>query len=188
MFLESKKNNSCKSGVGFTIIELVISVSILSVAIIGIYASFSMMSVLSTEMSDRLIAVYLAQEGLEIVKNIRDTNWMSQDLEARSWDEGLSACENEPGCEVDYKTNGSAESPVYPWQERFLTTSSDAGFYGYSAGEETKFKRKITINKSSAPYALRVKAEVFWNSKPTIINPTGAEESIIVENILYDWY
>lgn len=173
---------------GFTIIELVISVSILSVAVIGIYASFSMMSVLSTEMSDRLTASYLAQEGLEIVRNIRDTNWMSEDLGTRNWDEGLLVCENEFGCEVEYKTNGSAENPAYPWQERFLTISPEAGFYGYSSGTETKFKRKITINATLAPHILRVKAEVFWASKPTIINPLGVQESVVVEDILYNWY
>lgn len=174
---------------GFTIIELIISIFILSIAIIGVYASFSVMNILSSEASDRLVAAYLAQEGLEIIRNIRDTNWIeASQVGLVAWDDGLEPCEGDLGCEVDYKTTGSVANPVYPWQDRFLKISENNAFYGYSDGLDTKFKRKITVDKTLAPYILKVAAEVSWRQKPTIINPNGKEDSIVVEDVLYDWY
>ena len=175
-----------ESGAGFTIIELIISIFILSVAIIGVYAAFSVMVILSSEAEDRLVAAYLAQEGVEIIRNIRDSNW----IKGRGWDEYIGGCgSGTTGCEVDYKTTGSLENPVYVWvgQGRFLKIDPENSFYNYDVGAETKFTRKITIEPLDV-FIVRVKAEVFWNKKPSIISPDGAEDSIAVEETLYDWY
>jgi prepilin-type N-terminal cleavage/methylation domain-containing protein len=51
---------------GFTLIELIISVFILSVAVVGIFNAFSIMIILTSDAADRLTATYLAQEGEEI--------------------------------------------------------------------------------------------------------------------------
>lgn len=175
---------------GFTLIELMISIFILSVGIIAVYGAFSIMAILSSEASDRLTAAYLAQEGVEIIRNIRDTNWLNpQEFGVIEWDRGLDACENELGCEVDYTTTGFGSTPVYPWQETPLVINSETGFYGYdSSGTATKFTRKITIDTSLAPDALRVKAEVFWDRKPSILSPIGGIDSVAAESVLYDWY
>ena len=72
----NKKMNSSK---GFTIIELIISIFILSVALVGIFSAFSIVTILTSDSADRLTGTYLAQEGMEIVRNIRDTNWIKMD-------------------------------------------------------------------------------------------------------------
>ena len=64
---------------GFTLIELVISIFLLCFVIIGVYNAFSIIVILTSDTSDRLTATYLAQEGIEIVRNIRDTNWLNMD-------------------------------------------------------------------------------------------------------------
>jgi len=175
---------------GFTIIEMVISIFILSIAIITIFGSFSLMVQLSSEAGDRLTATYLAQEGVEIIRNIRETNWLASATGSGvvAWDDGLSACSSALGCEVDYKTTGFGENPVYPWQDRFLKTDVDNHFYGYDSGTDTKFKRKITIDKTLAPYILKVKVKVSWKKKPSVIDPNGAEGTTEAEDILYDWH
>ena len=179
-----------KSGAGFTIIEMVISIFILSVAVIALFGTFSIMVILSSEAEDRLIATYLAQEGIEIIRNIRDNNWLASaaDSEGVAWDQGLGACYSAAGCEVDYRATGFGVNPAYPWQDRFLKTSSDKYFYGYDSGTETKFKRKITIDETIAPHILKIKADVFWKRRPSIINPAGGDGTIEAEDILYNWY
>lgn len=175
---------------GFTIIEMAISIFLLAVAVIGIFTSFSFVGMLSAEAEDRLAATYLAQEGIEIIRNIRDTNWLQNVLKPGevAWDDGLYACQQEMGCEVDYKTTGEDANLAYPWQDRYLKRGENDPFFNYGSGSVTKFKRKITIDASLAPYILKVKAEVFWNKKPTIINPNGAIDSFVAEETLYDWY
>lgn len=183
------RNKQNKPLTGFTIIEMVISIFILSIGIIAIFASFSVMLILSSESEDRLIATYLAQEGLEIIRNIRDNNWLlSESNPSATWNDGLSACESAAGCEVDRKTTGSGESPVYPWQDRFLKRNADDLFFEYDSGVETKFKRKIEIDTTLAPYILKVKAQVFWKKRPSLIDLAGGLGTVEVEDILYNWY
>ena len=71
---------TAKLSAGFTIIELIISISILSVAIVGIFSAFSIITILTSDSADRLTGTYLAQEGMEIVRNIRDNNWLNMDV------------------------------------------------------------------------------------------------------------
>lgn len=171
---------------GFTIIELVIAIFILSVAVIGIYNSFSTMVVLTSGAADRLTAAYLAQEGMEIVRNIRDTNWIN----GNSWYDGLSGCDN--GCMGDYKITGAVDSQLSPYVDsEYLKIDTD-GFYSQTSGAETRFRRKITItfiDGGELPsYIANVSVQVFWNQKPTILNPDGLPGVIETEENLYDWY
>ena len=177
---------------GFTIIELSISIFILAIAIIGAYNAFTIMDILTSNSSDRFTAAYLAQEGVEIVRNIRDTNW----LESASWTDGLEDCES--GCQADYKTFGTTETPLKPW------TGTDADYLCmennfYVLDDEcadqnvTRFKRKITITPIQTPGEeddiLKVEVEVSWTSKKGAVYflDETSKESIIAEEYLYNW-
>ncbi len=173
---------------GFTIIELIISIFILSIAIIGVYGAFSAMVILTSSTADRLTAAYLAQEGAEVIRNIRDNNWLLEN----TWDEGLSACKG-GGCEVDYTTTGLFSNPVGAFGKNKLKKDTVSRFYNYETGEETNFIRKITIdclpdNNCSTDYIMKVIVEVSWDEKPNILNPVGMTNSIKVEDTLYNWY
>jgi prepilin-type N-terminal cleavage/methylation domain-containing protein len=183
---------SLKNQKGFTIIEIIIAIFILSVSIIGVYSAFSAMKVLTSGSTDKLMASYLAQEGVEIVINIRDQNWINMSIIPNvNWDDGLAEntdCTH--GCEVDYQTTGTALNPLRPWTSdgNYLRIDS-SGFYGYSTinSTPTKFKRKITITTLN-DHVLKVISEVFWDVKPNILNPLRTQESVKIEEVLYNWY
>lgn len=162
---------------GFTLIELVIAIFILAVAIIGVYNAYSTVVVLTAGASSRLTAAYLVQEGIEIVRNMRDNNW----LQGR-WAEGLLGCEY--GCEADYKTGTSSEvTPLrdYPTGGNYLKINNDNGFYSYdSTGSPTKFKRKIIITPQGAD-VLKIFVSVTWEEKDETFE-------IRAEEYLYNWY
>ena len=202
---------------GFTIIELIISIFILTIAIVGIYNAFSVVTILTSDSVDRLTASYLAQEGMEIVRNIREINWLNMDVgnpTNASWLDGLSLygannnfdC-NTQGCEVDYTTTGSSSNLVLRQVGDYLNIDTN-GFYGYGAGTPTKFKRKIIITpiqdvdyspSNPPPYLyhiIKVTTQVSWDEKATITNPSGFSASscveggncIVAKETLYDWY
>ena len=79
-----------KNNKGFTIIELIISIFILSVGLVGVFNALSVVTVLTAGSADRVTATYLAQEGMEIVRNIRDTNWLAMDTCPRGGGEILT--------------------------------------------------------------------------------------------------
>ena len=171
---------------GFTLIELVISIFILVVAIVGVYNSFSTVVVLTTGASSRLTASYLAQEGIEIVRNIRDNNWLKMgEYPETIWADGLLDCEY--GCEADYRTGTLMDSgsglSAFISDGNYLNINSDNGFYSYdSVGifSPTKFKRKITI-VPQGENVLRVSVLAIWGVKDETFG-------VDVEEYLYNWY
>jgi len=178
---------------GLTIIELVISIFVLMAGVIVIFGSFSIIAILVSNIEDQLTAVYLGQEGIEIIRNLRDNNWKRiAKREEINWDRGLiEACQD--GCMVDFTTDGSL-NPILPWNEnQYLNIQPDTNFYSYKEGEKTKFRRRIDIIKLKPPKEeeeaiLKVVVTVFWDQKPNILNPQGNPGKIQITNTLYNWY
>jgi len=192
---------SGESGAGFTMIELIIAIFVLTVAVIGVYGAFSMMVITTAQMSDRFTASYLAQEGIEVVRNIRDNNWLQEnDWRCGLTDlpEGAGECsvgnqdfsQNTGGAEADYKTGTSVGTGLTPYgaSGRYLKldSSNSNNFYNYLSGSDTKLKRRIIINTVN-DYIIQVLVTVSWDEKSTIINPNG-QNSITAEEYLYNWY
>ena len=153
---------------GFTIIEVLIAVAVITIGVLGILGVIYQTTSYIALSSSRLVAIYLAQEGMEIVRNIRDTNWLNN----RSWDQGL----NTGVWEADYN-----DSALTPFQEdRNLRTNG--GFYNYDSGQGTKFKRKITTGLTSCGVVtcLSVKSEVSWQH-------FGRSQKAETEGYLYNW-
>lgn len=154
-----------RQSAGFTMIELIIALAILSFGIVGVYEAISPLFSATYNTSNKLIAVNLAQEGMEIARNIRDNNFIeSAGNPSILWSRGLSGCEL--GCRLDYKTTSANQLQPYLPAE-FLKINAD-GFYGYDSGDNTIFKRKITASLESGTDILRVSSLVEWsfNGKP----------------------
>lgn len=169
---------------GFTIIELIISLFILTVAIIGIYSAFYTVAVQTDNISNRFTASYLAGEGMEIVRNVRDNNWLKSTNPDNpiTWDNGLAICAQ--GCQADYKTGTTTEAiSLVPYSDLSYLSINNDGFYSYETNDatETKFRRKIVINTVDTDI-LKVTVTVYWP------NGQGGEGELSVEGYLYNWY
>lgn len=76
---------------GFTLIEATLSTFILAVGALGAFGAIQMINSFTSGISSRLQAIYLAQEGIENIRNIRDSNWLGQRYSpALLWDNGIS--------------------------------------------------------------------------------------------------
>lgn len=158
---------------GFTLLEVIITLFVVIVGVVAVYIA-SQQSLFYTQNSiSQLTAAYLAQEGIEIVRNIRDTNWLNN----RNWDTGLTACEaSSGGCEADYGDGSLSPSGATLIPLNLETT----GFYGYNSGTPTRFTRRITIG--SEPGYLKVIVLVEWKQKG------GGPKSIGIQENLYPWW
>lgn len=156
---------------GFTLLEMLIAVFVITVGIIGAAALFVRVTASALVASDRLTAAYLAKEGIEIVRNIRDTNWLNNEF----WDEGLYPnCTG--GCEGDYTMTENLDS----WQGRFLNIDVQE-FYSYRGSDRpTKFQRKISIEKPTDDI-LKILVEINWTEK-------RSPYSLSVREEIYRWW
>jgi len=75
-----------KKQLGFTILELMITISIFLAGILAIYGVAQQPLYFSSLFMSKFTASYLAQEGIENTRNIRDTNWIN----SLPWDAGLT--------------------------------------------------------------------------------------------------
>ena len=176
------KPKGLKNKNGFTIVEIIITIVILGFGFVGIYGFFHPTSILTFNFSLHSKADYLAQEGFEVVKNIRDNNIISQ----IGWSKGLSDCQG--GCQLDYKTGTAVETPANALQSYTgnpLNINED-GFYSYDNGTPSRFKRKIIITRAflcqgdptachEIDNALKVDILIMWdyNGKPFIFETIG---------------
>lgn len=160
---------------GFTLIESIIAIAILTSGIIVIYGVFYNISDQVSSTSYNLIASYLAQEGIEVIRNIRDNNWI-QNPNSNWLNEN---CEYGCNFEVDYSTNYNNQ--INPYGDNFLNIDSN-NMYSYSTLGDyspTIFKRKISIGGSNDVFT--VTSLVTWEYK-------GDNFFTQINEILYNWY
>lgn len=164
----------CSKNSGFTIIEIIIAISVLSFGIVLVQQSFLEVANATYAGSFRLTASYLAQEGLEIIRSMRDSNVINN----TAWPDGFLDGPCAVACQADYSTKRPKE--LAPYNNSFLGLNQD-GFYSYQDSlRPSIFKRKITIQKiPEAPGMVYVTVEVIWsyNGKPF---------NIVASEYLYD--
>lgn len=68
------KKNITKKNTGFTLVETLVSIAIFSISILGILSVLASGVTNTTYAKDKMIAGYLAQEGIEYLRNLRDND------------------------------------------------------------------------------------------------------------------
>lgn len=161
----------------FTIIEVMMAIFVLTVAVGGSFALIQQTLVSASINQQKLIAYYLAQEGIEIVRNIRDSNWLEKrSIPTISWDDGIA-----DNLSVGQFQNYLADYnklELISFEDKVLNLDED-GFYSYSVGTPTRFKREITIQKTDDD-SFEVSVKVQWTERRRTHN-------IEVIDLLYNW-
>lgn len=81
---------------GFTLLEAILAIAIIITGLVALL-TLARLSILAADSSaNRIRAVAYAQEAMEIIRNIRDTNWLEYDSDSTTpWNDGLySAIDN----------------------------------------------------------------------------------------------
>ncbi|MEI7777683.1 MAG: prepilin-type N-terminal cleavage/methylation domain-containing protein [bacterium] len=167
MINKVRKNNKS----GFTIIETLVAISVLLIALAGPLTIASKGLYSSYYSRDEVTAFYLAQEGIEYFRNLRDAN----SLAGQSWDNHFSECSGK--CRIDVTNNNPANSgitscasdtntlPGFSCNRLNLDTNN---IYDYSTGTSTNFTREITVktipNGTNPVVEYQITSTVSWVS------------------------
>lgn len=163
---------------GFTLLETIVALSVLTIGMGGVVVFLQQTVAAVPDPVGRLEALYLAQEGIEIVRNIRDANFARiADAQSVGWLDNLGGCAPPTGCEATYQSEDLEAS-----QHRNLFRNS-AGFYDYeNTGTETSFQRTIVVQPDPGPTPPRadVKVTVEWEMR-------GVSNSVSASTHIYNW-
>ena len=108
---------------GFTLVETLVAISIFTMSILGL------MSVLASGISNinyatnKMAASYLAQEGIEYVRNIRDTDSLYTSITGKTWDTFKNANVTYPSSYPDF-TRTITMTEVNPDEVRISSSVS----------------------------------------------------------------
>ncbi|MDO8240729.1 MAG: prepilin-type N-terminal cleavage/methylation domain-containing protein [Candidatus Moranbacteria bacterium] len=168
---------------GFSLVEVLFSVFLVS---IGLLASLQLLSKGLTESldsRDQSIASGLAQEGIELVRNVRDNNWATADA-------GKSFAHFVLGgdCRIDksYAYPASIDCTAGVPAKRLYIDST--GFYGHSSvnSTATKFYRKLIISGATDRTVISM---VAWNGSFPASNAdcNTKNKCVYTETTLSSW-
>ena len=167
-----KENRKLRNS-GQTLIETIVAIAILTTGIIGGLA-LAIQSLSSSERSsNEIIATNLAREGAEVVRQVRDSNWLDNNLRSCNYIENGQECVREWAdfggaiCDCGFLTqcngfplapdfNGTAGLPIICRNYRVEFNPSNGNITmdnrgGFSAGEYLLYKHESgAYNHSSS--------------------------------------
>ncbi len=154
-----------KNNKGFTLLETIVAVGLIVVGLVAALVLITTSLFYVSNIQDRLAAANLTAEGIEVVRNIRDNNW----LQNLVWNNGLA--------DGDYQAAYDSMSLSLYSADPLLLDSN--GVYNYTSGETTSYVRKISILNLSN-YEIRIVAAVTWQRR-------GITYSSSAEEHLFNW-
>jgi Tfp pilus assembly protein PilV len=159
---------------GQLLIEAMIAIGVVTFGLLGVFSLLSQSMGLNKVAADQYVGAYLASEGIEVVKNIIDTNI----YQSRAWNDGVS----DGTYAVQYDTKTLTSTAI----DTPLKFDPATGMYNYSVGADTNFKRSVKItslrlNSQNQPDELQVDSVVTWNGRG------GMQYKINLENHFLNW-
>jgi prepilin-type N-terminal cleavage/methylation domain-containing protein len=167
------KAKSKKQKAAFTLVETLVAIAILLLAIGGPLTIAAQSFFAARFSKDNLTAIYLAQEGIEVVRYQRDSN----SLAGADWLSGLSNCLGEKCFRGAFTNNPifnacSAECIPLGYNE---TTNQ----YGYGNIPVSKYTREISVQQLSETEIV-VTSIVKWSNG-------SIEREVELKENLYNW-
>lgn len=171
---------------GQTLLESLLAVTVIVIGIVAIVSLFIALNIAGRQNQDQLVASYLAQEGIEVIRNIRDSNWLAQ----------------ESGKSLDWTDNWTASADItaipllsfnYVWSLSFvpndyslLYQDPDTKVYRQFDGSvpanylPTKWSRLLEISPLPSGNGYQIISKVKWAEQ-------GKEHIFALAENIYDW-
>lgn len=179
--IEKYSNKRIANHSGFTLLEITVVIFIIVLGMTGVLSLVNQNIQVEYVNKNMIIGSQLAQEGLELVRNKRDVNW----LKGEDWEHSASPNSNfdiiqDKTYAIDY--TGLINSAPNDISAAGAKLYQDAnGFYNNSgAGTATIFSRLITVGDENPLASTSVTCLVQWRKGTNVYNFTA-------QTVLYDW-
>ncbi len=185
---------SNKKNRGFTLIESLVAVAVLSTSILGAFTAVQSSLRNSISTKDQITAFYLIQEAMEFIKNTRDENALytiANPSTPRSWLYGLSSATADPCwyggggtnqkvCRIDSPNKTTVYCGDAFGSCPLLKQDSVTRLFGHSAGwTDTIFRREIQFTNISLDREVVVRIRVSWTNR-------GVSKTVEVSQTLFN--
>ncbi len=144
----------------FTLVEVVIAITVISVTMVAVYGLIISVMNANQRNLHNLQASYLAAEGLEVFRFMRDSNWLGN----YSWDRGFD------DVSLTYYLEVSEASP-------FWALSTDIS---HIAVVDSIYSREFAIAETGTEKTIQVTCTVSWDER-------GIPKSYALSTFLSDW-
>lgn len=166
-----KKTKLSKNG-GFTLVEILVVIFIFGIVIGAAMTLFNLNVFGANTVKNNYIASGLIQEGIEVMKNLRDSDWHSG--------KSFGSFGSSVGVTADGSYIGQWNSAqLANFVDAFLKENTATGLFSYDEGVDTIFKRKIELSTVSA-VEKKVVVTITWNQR-------NLARSLSAESHLFNW-
>jgi len=147
------KNVQKRNSSGFTLIETLVAITILVVSVSAplTLAAKGLSSAYFAR--DQITAFYLAQEAVEIIRNMRDENILS----GRGWTSGIPI--GTPFI-AEALTN---TTEVCTGTCEYLKYNDETGFYNYTSGDASRYRRTVEVETVDSK-EISISVTIDWQS------------------------
>ncbi len=163
---------------GFTLVEVLVSLLIFSIALTAIFYLLTNNLKNASLVKNNFIASGLVQEGIEVVRNIRDSDWHAGSLFGTSIPDGNYRVQWSSTSLLPF-SGDPCPAPPQGGLSSCLKKDSGNGLVSYDTGNDMIFKRTITISTVSSVEKMVV-VSVTWDER-------GILKSVNAEDHLFDW-
>lgn len=170
---------------GFTLVETLVAITIFSLTVVATM-SFMSQNIPNTEYAkNKIIAIYLSQEGIEYIRNMRDNYVLftgSTSLDWNSFLNKVSPCNVSDNCGINVSVSSSDPNSIFlcsldPNQCKLYLYNGD---YNVNAnGVDSGFTRKIQIDQINSN-EIKITSTVSWNQ-------IGKTYNITLSEVLFNW-
>lgn len=161
----------------FSIAEVMLSVFVLSVGLLAVVKLMSESLNYSYDNNDSIIASELAQEGIELVRNVRDNDIVAGNT-------GFTAFRNDDRhCRIDWNSSNLGCDNNIGYSNRYVLQYRDGRYTNTASGASGKFSRYVHIDyqgsaSANNEYAI-VRSFVYWDG---FTLPTSGSSGIDTAN------
>lgn len=169
---------------GNILIESIVSISLILIGLLGVFGLITHSVRQNKDVNLRTTASYLAAEGIEVMKNIVDTDVVSKEV---PWNATVGSNTFET-YEIQYDSDNNPEFSPIPLggasSSTPLVIDNETGLYGYSNGgdeTQTPFFRTVSISvPETNPDEMHVVSEVLWQER-------SGSRTVRLETIFMNW-
>ena len=184
------RNNNKNKKKGFTLIETLVAISMLAISIAAVMSAIQL-SVRSTAFSkSEVTAKFLAEEGVESIRNLRDKNIIN--LGQSAWLTNIANAGGPCGdvttgavkkCDIDVVAQTNPTNCPSGTCSPLLYNAA-TNIYNKTTGTASPFTRSISVTRvdgGASPYSVLVHVVVSWPSQIGTLTATA-------DDYIYAWY